>query len=225
MNRRRLRASVAVAQSAGSSYRYQHSAFVRADFIGNAIISRCGELARAQVRLRCSGLTRTYVCARYPIRSSKAITLDVPKAFQRGAVLAEIEAPHGLFTIICLHLDHMREPERQEQMAILFREIENVLLPDGFVLCGDFNALHRNDYSDEEWQAIADVRAGQWEPPMQDLMADLINTRGFVDSLRESAGLPNDSVLSGIDATCRQVASLRPSSNAALMSLTRSQHV
>jgi hypothetical protein len=131
--------------------------------------------------------------------------LNVPEAFQRGAVLAEIEAPQGLVTVVCLHLDHMHEPARQEQMAILLDTISDTPLPDGFILCGDFNALHRNDYSDKEWQVIADVREGRWEPPMQEVMGELINTRGFVEALRESSGLPNDSRLSGIDTTCRQV--------------------
>lgn len=200
-----LGASVALAEL-GCGGGFQHSAFVRADFIGNAIISRCAISAlRQHLHPLSSRSPNIFTCFRYPIRSSKALALNVPKAFQRGAVVAEIEAPQGLVTVVCLHLDHMHEPARQQQMAILYDAIPDASLPDGFILCGDFNALHRNDYSDEEWQVIANVRAGRWEPPMQDVMGDLINTRGFVDALRESTGVPNDSRLSSIDTTCRQV--------------------
>lgn len=72
--------------------------------------------------------------------------------------------------IVCLHLDHVREPTRLVQL----RKLADAQLAPGRgalqIWLGDFNALTQSDVSEKEWQAIAEHRSrNAWEAPVSDV--------------------------------------------------------
>ena len=80
--------------------------------------------------------------------------------------------------IVCLHLDHVREPTRLSELAKLVAHLSRELTALGLaptphrILTGDFNALTRDDYTAAEWARIADVRArNAWEAPVSEVTA------------------------------------------------------
>jgi len=80
--------------------------------------------------------------------------------------------------IVCLHLDHVREPTRLSELAKLVAHLSRELTALGLaptphrILTGDFNALNRDDYTAAEWARIADVRArNAWEAPVSEVTA------------------------------------------------------
>ena len=77
--------------------------------------------------------------------------------------------------IVCLHLDHVREPTRLSELAKLVVHLSELtaLAPTPHrILTGDFNALTRDDYTAVEWARIADVRArNAWEAPVSEVTA------------------------------------------------------
>ena len=78
-----------------------------------------------------------------------------------------------LIEIVCLHLDHVREPTRLGQLRALVEELNDRPHMPALaqrVLLGDFNALTRSDYSPSEWTQIANIRANNaWEAPVSEI--------------------------------------------------------
>eukprot|EP01045_Picozoa_sp_COSAG04_P010412 COSAG04_NODE_637_length_11700_cov_478.131885_6_plen_339_part_00 len=71
--------------------------------------------------------------------------------------------------ICCLHLDHVREPTRLDQLRAIAQRQLGAPKPASQLWLGDFNALARSDYSAEAWEAIASHRAkSKWEEPRSD---------------------------------------------------------
>ena len=82
----------------------------------------------------------------------------------------------GTLDVACVHLDHVREPNRLSQLATLAASFDK-RRPDCII--GDFNALTRSDYSRAEWDRIADVRArNAWEPPQTHLTCQMTTPAG-----------------------------------------------
>ena len=142
-------------------------------------------------------------CARrYPIVEWKAYRLAVDDYEIRSAVYVKVAMDDGeTLSVVCTHLDHVRENMRQLQLERLFEQIN----PESIdILCGDFNTLYRQDYAEEEWQVIADGRRrGNWERPLDDVMYEVIDARMFEDALRACSGLAPGTELSNIATTSR----------------------
>ena len=67
---------------------------------------------------------------------------------------------HGLLDIYNTHLDHMTEENRLEEVHRLLETMEGKSgdqVP--YIVVGDFNALRRQDYSEEEWDTIKEIRS------------------------------------------------------------------
>ncbi len=122
------------------------------------------------------------VLSRHPLRSARLLSLQVPHHETRSAVDAVIELPSGPLRVCCTHLDHVAEPTRLAQWAVLSAAAAAV---GGGLLCGDLNALCRSDYTDAAWENIAAVRsAGGWESPQHALL-DALLAEGFTDAVGE----------------------------------------
>lgn len=97
--------------------------------------------------------------------------------------------------VVCIHLDHMREPTRLSQL----RHLADSLLPSSApaVWLGDFNALTRSDYSAAEWKQVADVRArSSWESPVSDLTYAMTSSSAAASNkLTAGAAKPNNASL------------------------------
>ena len=95
---------------------------------------------------------------------------------QRGMLVAEVElgidgtgndaTPQSL-GVACTHLDHIKEEERtvQVQHALqVLADLRSLRVPH--LLMGDFNALQRGDYGNEQWQRHEVFNSEQgWAPP------------------------------------------------------------
>jgi endonuclease/exonuclease/phosphatase family metal-dependent hydrolase len=95
----------------------------------------------------------------------------------RSAAFATVEHPElGTFSLCATHLDHRDEQARLEQWEGLVSSLEG----EEFVVAGDFNALNRGDYSEEEWAEIDGGRAQEdWEPARSELMTRLLERCRF----------------------------------------------
>jgi endonuclease/exonuclease/phosphatase family metal-dependent hydrolase/SAM-dependent methyltransferase len=74
--------------------------------------------------------------------------------------------------VCCLHLDHVRETTRLEQLrSIMAQQLEpDHQRPSRQVWLGDFNSLTRADWDDAEWRRITDQRTrSHWEAPSSDV--------------------------------------------------------
>eukprot|EP01080_Neovahlkampfia_damariscottae_P004043 gene4043-7332_t len=77
------------------------------------------------------------------------------------------------FNLIGIHLDVGDEEIRLEQYNILLKKLQtdNDLINHPNILLGDFNALKIEDYSEEEWSKIVEIRKeNKWELPRSDLI-------------------------------------------------------
>ncbi len=101
------------------------------------------------------------------------------------------------FHLTCLHLDHRVEPARMNEI----RKIEARLKPlfdaqAAQIWTGDYNSLTKEDYSEAEWEAVAEVRKrNSWEPP-KTIVTSYMKLMGFKDAWT-MAGRP------GAISTCR----------------------
>lgn len=107
--------------------------------------------------------------------------------------------------VVCLHLDHVREPTRFAEAAKLAAYLQQ---PVHQVWLGDFNALTRTDVSANEWAAIADHRArNAWEAPVSDLTDSLRATTAPKKGRKAGSGAASSLALGLTDAW--QVANAR----------------
>lgn len=84
-------------------------------------------------------------------------------------------------TVFVTHLDHRTEPQRMSEVNALLKITALVKTPH--VILGDFNALRRSDYTDDEWNTIARVRKeSNWEAPRVDVTSTMEQS-GYVDVL------------------------------------------
>ena len=88
---------------------------------------------------------------------------------------ARIKPPNGdaEIEVVCLHLDHVSETTRLAQLRQLNEYLASVADKppvERRIFCGDFNALTKSDYSNEEWKDIFDVRSSNsWESPVREV--------------------------------------------------------
>lgn len=78
--------------------------------------------------------------------------------------------------IVIVHLNHIKEEKRIKEVRTIVESLgkQGLPLPDFWM--GDFNALTRSDYTNEEWDDILRVRLqNHWELPVSDL--SLVMTR------------------------------------------------
>ena len=73
--------------------------------------------------------------------------------------------------ITCVHLYYRDEYTRLEEVEHIKKKLDSVLPIDNCqVWTGDFNALTRKDYSEKEWETIANIREkNNWESPQIDV--------------------------------------------------------
>jgi len=85
-------------------------------------------------------------------------------------------------TLFVTHLDHKTEPQRLAELKALLKIPKPQQHPH--LLLGDFNALKRSDYTESEWEHIAQVRkASGWESPKVELVETLERVGCYVDLL------------------------------------------
>lgn len=108
--------------------------------------------------------------------------------FPRGVVSLQMLHNDHLIHIYVTHLDHRDEQIRMCQLEKLMDVIkeESQALYRGcsfpHLIMGDFNALTRSDYTDEQWEAIRLVREkNEWESPTSELMSILTDKLGYHD--------------------------------------------
>ena len=63
--------------------------------------------------------------------------------------------PELCLDLVCLHLDHRVEVRRLAEIKKLHEALGGETRGQQ-ILVGDFNALTRTDYSDDEWRQVAD---------------------------------------------------------------------
>lgn len=87
-----------------------------------------------------------------------------------------------LFHIFVTHLDHKIEPQRLKE----WQKLQHVLPSDKpHILLGDFNAIRRSDYTEEQWQNIINSRAeSHWEAPQTEIIGKIIE-RNYSDVLSD----------------------------------------
>jgi hypothetical protein len=90
-------------------------------------------------------------------------------------------------TIYVTHLNHVSEPKRLQEWKIIQSFID---ITENHYILGDFNALTKSDYTDNEWSNIAAVRKlSNWEIPTNELTLkiseeyhDCVKEKGFIKS-------------------------------------------
>lgn len=85
---------------------------------------------------------------------------------------AKVELGKNLHLYLtCLHLDHRMEPTRLVEVEAIHNSLSDVFKADYCqIWTGDFNALTKEDYSEEYWDKITSVRAkNSWELPQVEL--------------------------------------------------------
>ena len=114
--------------------------------------------------------------ARYP-KNARIITAAIkPKGADKP------DFPESIY-VTCLHLDHAREPRRLREVDIIKRTVDNLVQrreTNGMfhIWVGDFNALTKEDYSEDGWQDIARIRrCNAWESPHVDVTTKVYCSR------------------------------------------------
>ena len=128
------------------------------------------------VRHNCAVLSRFALNARESYNASGAgsarRSAKAKDTFKRYCV-ASISpwAGFGPVDICCMHLDHVKEPTRLEQLrCVVEQQLESDARPPCQIWLGDFNALSRGDCTEAEWARIAEHRVRcSWEAPMSEV--------------------------------------------------------
>ena len=122
---------------------------------------------------------------------TKKLNGDVSKANEkhrivRGFLVVELEYPGvGNILVGCTHLDHISIQERKIQLEYIQKSFEknnNINNNNPIILCGDMNALQREDYSKKQWTCLEQRASNNaWNlPQFGDL--DILTSNGFVDT-------------------------------------------
>ena len=81
-----------------------------------------------------------------------------------------------LIYVTCLHLNYRDENTRLKEINSIKQKLDKFIpainqTKGCHIWTGDFNALTKEDYTDEEWQDIAKIRCqNSWESPKVDLI-------------------------------------------------------
>uniref|UniRef100_A0A6B2LFH2 Endonuclease/exonuclease/phosphatase domain-containing protein n=1 Tax=Arcella intermedia TaxID=1963864 RepID=A0A6B2LFH2_9EUKA len=104
------------------------------------------------------------VMAKKPLnlREGLDIKLVVKKKQERTLAAGTVTLNGTDVRVYCTHLDVGNESVRMQQLEQILTHIDQEV---PHVLLGDFNALSRADYTDQQWEAIVSERAkNRWEP-------------------------------------------------------------
>lgn len=93
--------------------------------------------------------------------------------------------PQEKFTLYATHLDYSSAENRLRQVEQINEFVERESVHGhNCLVCGDFNALNRVDYSDAQWQLLSDLRQSRkWQVDDGSVMRSLLMTYEFVDAL------------------------------------------
>ncbi len=80
------------------------------------------------------------IITRLPIRRHRLVDLSAPLEIPRGAIIAELEGPYGVFTVINMHLG-LTPLHRRWQLRRLSPHLRNLKPP--LLIAGDFNSWKR----------------------------------------------------------------------------------
>eukprot|EP00049_Salpingoeca_infusionum_P020214 m.363674 g.363674 ORF g.363674 m.363674 type:complete len:246 (-) comp23478_c0_seq1:2188-2925(-) len=109
------------------------------------------------------------ILSKEPIVSKDTIALG---PVDKCAVKAKLDS--GL-CVACVHLDHQSEDTRAKQVQKL-----EPWLKDVDILGGDFNALHKGDYSEGRWMQIDWVRRERsWLEPARSEVMEMVKGLGY----------------------------------------------
>ena len=87
-----------------------------------------------------------------------------------------------------LHLDHRKETTRLQELRTIQRDFAKQDIPFPDLIMGDFNALTANDYTQAEWNAIAQARRRNgWELPVSDVTTFVTQSLGLTDAYQAEA--------------------------------------
>ena len=78
------------------------------------------------------------------------------------------------FLITCCHLDHRDERKRLSEMRKITEQLQHVdYNKESHIWAGDFNSLSKEDYTNEVWEEIANVRKlNLWESPKTQVISN-----------------------------------------------------
>jgi len=143
---------------------------------GNAIVSRLPLSVCAKVQLR---------------GGSKVEFSGRVHHIVRGILLCRVDGSQDNlpdFLVASTHLDHISEQEREIQLQHVWEVLRDVREKERLpvVLCGDFNALKRKDYSREHWnQIVARHERRGWNLPTEGCLNILERNGEFLDAFDE----------------------------------------
>mmetsp|Transcript_17769 Transcript_17769/g.23258 ORF Transcript_17769/g.23258 Transcript_17769/m.23258 type:complete len:312 (+) Transcript_17769:92-1027(+) len=174
----------------GRPYRIDFFGHVKNRF-GNAILSRPDIRVLGKHEAHLPGGTQITIPSGEKRLSGEISSGPQKYRIIRGMLEVIIEVPlknrdnetiFQQFSVLCTHLDHMKESERSTQLAHITATAGTG--EDGGLLLGDFNALKRSDYSDPEWQRIVDKHSrNSWSAPESGCLKQLEEcaTNSWVD--------------------------------------------
>ena len=90
----------------------------------------------------------------------------------------------GKIVVTCLHLHHAKRDKRLREIEIIQDDLgnANLMVDIEHIMAGDFNALTRTDYTENEWQEIGRIRSqNRWEKCFTDETDYVKNSMGFRD--------------------------------------------
>jgi len=131
------------------------------------------------------------IISKSPLESTSCKAIKISQLEVRTLCCAVLRSPTSqLYGIFCTHLDHIKEPNRIEQLKIALDHITTTYpnLPHLFI--GDFNSLTKGDYIDSDWEQITQHRVNSsWEPPMS-LVTTFMRERGYKDAWASKNNVP-----------------------------------
>jgi exonuclease III len=124
------------------------------------------------------------ILSRHPITGAVRSFLRADVTALRWSTRCMVSAflPKFDVWVHCTHLDHVCESARLQQAAAAAKCISQLSGSGAAIFGGDFNALRRADYSQQQWDSIAAVRQEHdWEPP-QSTLTDSLAQQGWQDA-------------------------------------------
>ena len=117
---------------------------------------------------------------KFELVSKKTHILTEGTRSKKSAFEVSLRDLHSRETIkfVVMHLNHRWETSRLNE----WKKYKSLTLEEKNVfILGDFNALTKKDYTDDEWESICNTRTqNKWEAP-QTALTDQIEMDGFID--------------------------------------------
>lgn len=123
------------------------------------------------------------ILAKSRIFSSEEVGSEVEDFQRRNIVRIAVELkdrPEELH-VFCLHIDHIQERVRLRQLQEFFEKCISKYSDSPLIVCGDFNAIRKDDYTEEKFSWLCEYRKTRgWEPSYEDVV-NFMNDQRFVD--------------------------------------------